>query len=112
MVTLWIPLQDGAGRSCPGLETSSVPAQFFSTVCGDSTPEHQQVCQEHGVEAAEITMIGVERGDGAAFNGMTYHRTGLHPGMQSHRDALLLRLCSARDAASFPGDRSNDLPIS
>lgn len=111
MVTVWIPLQDGAGRNCPGLETSSVAAQFFSTTCGDSTPDHQNVCHEHGVETGDILMLDIKRGDGAVFNGMTYHRTGLRRGMQSHRDALLLRLCSARDAAYFPGARVEDLPI-
>lgn len=111
MLTVWIPLQDGAGRSCPGLEASSVPARFFSTVCGDSTPEHEQVCLEHGEAPAEITMLEVARGDGAVFNGLTYHRTGLREGMHSHRDALLLRLCLARDAGVFPGDRSKDLLI-
>jgi hypothetical protein len=111
MLTLWIPLQDGAGSQCPGLETSSVPASFFSATCGDSTPEHGQVCTEHGALSAQVTLLEIARGHGAAFNGLTYHRTGLRHGMGSHRDALLLRLCTARDAARFPGDRSNDRPI-
>lgn len=111
MLTIWIPLQDGAGVVCPGLETSSVAARFFSVTCGDSTPEHQRVCAEHGTEAAEISLLKIPRGHGAAFNGLTYHRTGLRNGMISHRDALLLRLCPARDAAWFPGERNDDQTI-
>lgn len=111
MLTLWIPLQEGSGSTCPGLECSSVTASFFSLSCGDSTPDHQRVCTEHGVESAEIAQIKIPKGHGVAFNGLTYHRTGLGPSMRSHRDALLLRLCPAKDAAWFPGERSEDRPL-
>ncbi len=111
MLTLWIPLQEGAGSLCPGLETSSVAATYFSPACGDSTPEHTDVCSEHGVATAEVNRLEVPRGHGAAFNGLTYHRTALSEGMGGYRDALLLRLCASKDASCFPGDRSADRSI-
>ena len=109
MLTLWVPLQEGAGSCCPGLETSSVPAGFFSAKCGDSTPDHAAVCAEHGVAEATLTLLTVPLGHAAAFNGLTYHRTALREGMASHRDALLLRVCPQAEARWFPGDRSDDV---
>lgn len=109
MLTLWVPLQQGAGSCCPGLETSSVPADFFSIRSGDSTPDHDAVCVEHGVDEATVTLLTVPLGQAAGFNGLTYHRTALREGMDSHRDALLLRVCPQTEARWFPGDRSDDV---
>lgn len=108
MLTIWIPLQQGSGCDCPGLETISLEAKYFSVNCGDSTPELDVISKEHGSGSIDINRVSIQKGDGALFNGLTYHRTGLKTDMQRHRDALLLRLCTTRDAVYFPGDRSGD----
>lgn len=111
MLTLWLPLQINAGRSCPGLEVSSLPATFFSTRCGDSTSDHDIVCQEHGFDHATTLLLDVPLGSVGIFNGLTYHRTAISDQMNGYRDALLLRVCLERDAQWFPGDRSADVLI-
>lgn len=111
MLTFWLPLQSGAGRTCPGLEVSSLPATFFSSLCGDSTLDHSEVCREHGCDHATISLLDVTLGSVAAFNGLTYHRTAIRQEMSTHRDALLLRVCLEPDAKFFPGDRNADVVL-
>jgi hypothetical protein len=63
------------------------------------------------VAEATLTLLTVPLGRAAGFNGLTYHRTALREAMDSHRDALLLRVCPQAEAGWFPGERSDDVVL-
>ena len=111
MLTIWVPLDDGAGTTKPGLEISDVTIDGFSTQFGDSTEIIDEVMMSYGIDEGQCTVPSVPLGSCIAFNGMTFHRTYMHDGMHGARDVLLIRLCRTSDAKFFPGERAYDLSI-
>ncbi|MGO6855656.1 hypothetical protein ELI13_34565 [Rhizobium ruizarguesonis] len=100
MLTLWIPLQGGAGRTCPGLEVIDAPVSYFSILHGDSS---QTVCPilSDMFPGTKITSLEAAAGDCVMFNGLTFHQTATNTEMREHRDVLLIRIIEAADAAHF-----------
>lgn len=108
MLTIWLPLQHGAGISRPGIELSSMDISEFSVHYGDSTPLIGDVAQAYGLPHHSETVPTIPYGSAVVFNGLTFHRTFVSDAMTGYRDALLLRLCRTCDRHLFPGDRSSD----
>jgi len=111
MLTIWVPLDHGAGTTRPGLEISDIAIDGFSTQFGDSTEILDEVMMSYGVDGGQCTVPSVPLGSCLAFNGMTFHRTYMSDGMNGERDVLLIRLCKTSDAMFFPGERAYDLSI-
>ncbi len=111
MVTLWIPLQDGAGLSRPGLEWSELPIQYYSWKHGDGSSQALSDLSTVSYEQISTHSVSVERGSVIAFNGLTFHRTMVNKHMTRHRDALLIRFTNEENKAYFPGNREKDLSL-
>lgn len=107
MLTLWIPLQEGAGVTCPGIEVINAPVSYFSILHGDSSEEiHALLCDMF--PATRVTSLEAGAGDCIVFNGLTFHQTSIRSEMTSHRDALLIRIIEAGDAAQFGSEGAAD----
>ena len=113
MVTLWIPLQDGAGLTSPGLEWSDIPIHYFSWKHGDGSSQAliDLDLRAESYEQNSIHSVSVERGSVLAFNGLTCHRTMLSKRMTRHRDALLIRFINTESKPFFPGSRDKDFSL-
>jgi len=109
MLTVWVPLHDGAGRSRPGIEISDLVVPEFSAVYGDGTESIEEILSYYKKPTQQAFIPTVPAGDAIAFNGLTFHRTAVRQNMRGHRDVLLLRVCRSDDRSYFPGDRSQDL---
>lgn len=100
MLTLWIPLQNGAGVNCPGLEIIDAPVSYFSILHGDSSQSIDGILRQMFPET-KVIPLAANAGDCLVFNGLTFHQTLTTPAMESHRDALLIRIIDAADADAF-----------
>lgn len=103
MLTLWIPLQDGSGTTCPGLQVIDAPVSFFSILHGDSSPNIYPMLKEVFPET-QIVTIEASAGDCVIINGLTFHQTSMLPTMTMRRDALLIRVIDAEMAHLFGAD--------
>lgn len=108
MLTLWLPLQDGAGAQRPGLQLLDAPAAYFSSVHGDSSPRLLGAIADIFPDA-RARSVGAERTGCLVFNGLTFHQTSATETMTTHRDALLVRIIDARFAHGFSVDDDRDL---
>ncbi|WXK38125.1 hypothetical protein IHE29_02040 (plasmid) [Mycetohabitans rhizoxinica] len=109
MLTLWIPLQDHAGVTRPGLQISDAPVANFSIFHGDSSRDIGPMLAQM-FPASQIVSPQVAAGECLVFNGLTFHRTLATPAMAEHRDALLIRVLDQRTAHRFPvADHDQDL---
>ena len=111
MVTLWIPLQDGAGITRPGLEWSDIPIHYFSWKHGDGSSQALLDLRTESYKKDSTHSVSVKRGSIIAFNGLTFHRTMLNKNMTRHRDALLIRFINSESKTFFPGKRDKDFVI-
>ena len=111
MVTIWIPLQDGAGLTRPGLEWSDMEMNYFSWKHGDGSSSALIDLESKDQKRESIKSVGIKRGSIIAFNGLTFHRTLVNKYMKSHRDALLIRFTKEEHKREFPGRREEDFSI-
>ena len=111
MVTLWIPLQDGAGITRPGLEWSDLEIQYFSWKHGDGSSEAMLDLMRETKRNISTHSANVNRGSIVAFNGLTFHRTMVNTNTKEHRDALLIRFTNEENKTYFPGERKQDFAL-
>ena len=111
MVTLWVPLQDGAGITRPGLEWSDLEIQYFSWKHGDGSSEAMLDLMLETKKNISTHQAHVKRGSIVAFNGLTFHRTMVNTKTKKHRDALLIRFTNEENKTSFPGERKQDFAL-
>jgi hypothetical protein len=109
MLTIWAPLQKGAGKSIPGIEIAELSINHFVPRLGDGVEHLEEVCKESASGNQNTQVATVEPGGCIVFNGLTFHRTYTTSEMVGYRDALLVRICPKMHAPFFPGNRSNDL---
>lgn len=100
MLTLWIPLQHGAGIVRPGLQIIDAPVSYFSIVHGDSSRAIAPLLAQM-FPASRVVSPQVTAGQCLAFNGLTFHQTWATSAMVEHRDALLIRVLDERAAHLF-----------
>jgi hypothetical protein len=100
MLTLWMPLQSGAGTERPGLQLLDAPVSYFSSVHGDSSPGLLEAIADI-FPAAETRAVRADRSEFVVFNGLTFHQTSTTETMTTHRDALLVRIIDRRFAHGF-----------
>jgi len=109
MLTIWVPLQEGAGTSIPGIEIADTNIDQFLPVLGDGEENLERICLESASSNQSSAVACVGAGGCVVFNGLTFHRTYTTIKMAGFRDALLVRICPKIHASYFPGIRSNDL---
>jgi len=109
MLTIWAPLQQGAGESIPGLEIAKLSVDRFIPRLGDGAEHLEDICDITGKINQNTRVALVKTGGCLVFNGLTFHRTYTTSDMVGLRDALLVRICPEIHAAYFPGNRTNDL---
>ena len=100
MLTLWIPLQNGSGETCPGIQIIDAPVSFFSVIHGDSSRGIHPILEDMFSDTKVVSIIA-SAGDCIVFNGLTFHQTSTLPTMTHHRDALLIRVIDAKAAGLF-----------
>lgn len=109
MLTLWIPLQDGAGVTRPGLQIIDAPVACFSVIHGDSSREIA-VLLATMFPGTRTVSPQVRAGECVALNGLTFHQTWAAADMTDHRDALLIRVIDENAAHQFQvGDPRKEL---
>lgn len=101
MVTIWIPLQPGAGNTCPGISICNAQPDRFNTWLGDGCCWEDLTSKYNEFTLTETTPI-VSQGDAVIFDGLTYHQTYTNIQMEQHRDALLLRFTEPQFIQHFP----------
>jgi len=100
MLTLWIPLQDGAGVTRPGLQIIDAPVACFSVIHGDSSREIAPILSAM-FPGTHIVSPQVKAGECVALNGLTFHQTWAAADMTDHRDALVIRVIDKSSAHKF-----------
>jgi hypothetical protein len=101
MITIWIPLQPGAGKICPGISICNAKPDRFSNWLGDGCTWSELTSKYDEFILTESTPI-CSQGDAIVFDGLTYHQTYTSMQMQQHRDALLLRITEPQFIQYFP----------
>ena len=104
MIVLMTALQDGAGSKRPGLSILEAPVDKFEGIYGYQGKKIEELERSIGVKYGEIRTVTpiLNSGELLIFNGLTFHRTFSNETMESHRDALLVRIIKPEDRGNFP----------
>ena len=108
LLTVWIPLQDGAGVVRPGLSTLKYDFSSFHSVYGDGCNDVNKIVT---IDKAIVDNHKIDSGDAIVINGLTFHQTYTTSTMKYHRDALLLRITNNEHSEFFPEGEAFSLDI-
>ena len=111
MLTIWIPLNNHAGKLVPGIEIADIEVNYFSSLSGDEAIDIASIGKELSISSICTSVPLVSAGGCVVFNGLTFHRTFVNNSMNGFRDSLLLRITPSEHAAFFPGNRNSDITI-
>ena len=113
MATIWIPLDKGCGYDCPGLDISSINVNTFISRLGDGcdTLQKDELTEFGSIDHQDVCSLECNTLDGIVFNGLTFHRTSYHEGMNKSRDVLIIRIAPTDLINHFPGNRDYDFSL-
>lgn len=113
MATIWLPLNEGSGYVCPGLDISRLFVESFHPNIGDGALDLPitQLATSLASNENHFSSIMCDVLDGVVFNGLTFHRTSYSETMSQSRDVFLIRVAPTALLKYFPGNRDYDFTI-